>query len=231
MSQPESHPPPRAFAQGVGTIFQLLGGLLFFISCTICCGSSLISKDAATKTNLTHIGWHFSGDAKDAPTYSAQKALTICVFAAVFFGLALAAIGLGLQAEHRAAGMFGIAATALGTLFWFTHAFFAGTVGGSYLLSLIAAGLGLGSAILLGFSIAATYEMKRNPPPARHEILPASYKIPYSHYHDDPPEVRLAAELEQRRQKIATQQKELEMLEEKLKRKLEGEDPDPEKKL
>jgi hypothetical protein len=37
----------------------------------------------------------------------------------------------------------------------------------------------------------------------------------------DPPEVRLAAELEQRRQRLAVQQKELEMLEEKLKRKLD----------
>src|SRR5262245_49136830 len=90
-------PPPRAFAQGVGTVFQVVGGTLFLVSFFSCCGSSLISKDAATKTNLTHIGWHFAGDPADAPSYSAQKALTICVFSAVFFGLALAAIGLGLQ--------------------------------------------------------------------------------------------------------------------------------------
>jgi hypothetical protein len=225
MSEPPSNsPPPRAFAQGVGSVFQLVGGLLFFLSCTICCGSGLISKDAATKTNLTHIGWHVADDPQDQPSYSAQRALTICVFAAVFFGLALAAIGLGLQAESRPSATFAIIVTGIGFLFWFTHAYFAGTVGGSYLLSLAAAGLGLGSAILCGFSIAAAYEMRCNPPPPGHEILPASYKIPYSHYHDDPPEVRMAAELEQRRQKIATQQKELEMLEEKLKRKLEGED-------
>lgn len=224
-------PPPRAFAQGVGTVFQVIGVLLFLVSSFICCGSSLLSKDTATKTNLTHIGWHFSGDAPDAPTYSAQKALTICVFTAVFCGVALAAVGLGLQAENKAASAFAVVLTSFGTLFWFTHAVFAGTVGGSYLLSLIAAGLGLGSALLLGFSIAAAYEMRRNPPPAGHEILPASYKIPYSHYHKDPPEVRLAAELEQRRQRLAVQQKELEMLEEKLKRKLEEDAKDnPEKK-
>jgi hypothetical protein len=63
--------------------------------------------------------------------------------------------------------------------------------------------------------------MKSNPPPPGHEILPADYKVPYSHYHVDPPEVRLAAELEQRRQRLAVQQKELEMLEERLKRKLD----------
>jgi hypothetical protein len=66
--------------------------------------------------------------------------------------------------------------------------------------------------------------MRRDPPPADMEILPADYKVPYSHYHEDPPEVRLAAELEQRRRRLAVQQKELEMLEEKLKRKLQQTD-------
>ena len=62
--------------------------------------------------------------------------------------------------------------------------------------------------------------MRRNPPPAGFEILPADYKVPYSHMHQDPPEVRLARELEQRRQKLEVQQKELEMLEQKLHNKL-----------
>jgi hypothetical protein len=75
--------------------------------------------------------------------------------------------------------------------------------------------------VLLGFSIAAAAEVRRNPPPTGHELLPPGYKIPYSHYHPDPPEVRLAAELEQRRQRLAVQQKELEMLEEKLRKKLD----------
>jgi Skp family chaperone for outer membrane proteins len=52
--------------------------------------------------------------------------------------------------------------------------------------------------------------------------LPAGYKLPYSHLHKDPPEVRLAAELEQRRERLAVQQKELEMLEAKLKRSMRG---------
>jgi hypothetical protein len=38
--------------------------------------------------------------------------------------------------------------------------------------------------------------------------------------HQDPPEVRLARELEQRRQRLAVQQKELELLEQKLRRKI-----------
>ena len=75
---------------------------------------------------------------------------------------------------------------------------------------------------LFALAVGAAREMRRDPPPPGHEVLPAEYKIPYSHYHADPPEVRLAAELEQRRQRLAVQKKELEMLEEKLKRKLDG---------
>ena len=111
--------------------------------------------------------------------------------------------------------------TGLATLFWATQAVFAATVGRSTLFASLAAVLAVAFAVLHGFAHAAAREMKRNPPPAGHELLPPGYKIPYSHYHPDPPEVRLAAELEQRRQRLAVQQKELEMLEEKLRKKLE----------
>ena len=77
---------------------------------------------------------------------------------------------------------------------------------------------------LLILSIAGLREMRRDPPPRGFELLPADYKVPYSHMHQDPPEVRLARELQQRREKLAVQQKELEMLEEKLNRKLKQKD-------
>src|SRR6187455_1221047 len=93
-------PPPRAFSQGLGTVFQFVGVLMFLGMSFVCCGSSLLSKETATHTNLTRIGWHYAGDAPDQPSYSAQRALTVCVFAGVFFGMALAGVGLGLQAEY-----------------------------------------------------------------------------------------------------------------------------------
>jgi lysylphosphatidylglycerol synthetase-like protein (DUF2156 family) len=214
-------PPPRAFSQGVGLLFQIVGGTLFLCSMFVCCGSSLLSKETATHTDLTKIGWHAAGDAPDQPTYSAQKAITISLFAAVFFGLALAGIGLGLQAEHARASVFAPVVALLATGFWSVQTIFALTVGGLLMLLVIAGLLAVGFGVLLGFSIAAAAEVRRNPPPAGHELLPPGYKIPYSHYHPDPPEVRLAAELEQRRQRLAVQQKELEMLEEKLRKKLD----------
>jgi lysylphosphatidylglycerol synthetase-like protein (DUF2156 family) len=187
----------------------------------VCCGSSLLSKESATHTDLTKIGWHSAGDAADQPTYSAQKAITISLFAAVFFGLALAGTGLGLQAEHAPASVFAPVVTLIATVFWSVQTVFAITVSGLFVLLVIAGVMAVGFGILFGFSLAAAAEVRRNPPPAGHEVLPASYKIPYSHYHPDPPEVRLAAELEQRRQRLAVEQKELEMLEEKLRKKLD----------
>src|SRR3954471_7314585 len=98
---PPPPPPPRAFTQGVGLVFQVAGVLTFFAMSFVCCGSSLLSKDWATQSDLTHVGWHRAGDSSGPPAYSAQQALTISVFAGVFFGLATASLGLGMQAEHR----------------------------------------------------------------------------------------------------------------------------------
>src|SRR5436853_207767 len=91
-------PPPRAFSQGLGVVMQVAGVLMFLAMMSVCCTSSLLNKDWATKTDLTRIGWHFAGDEPDRPSYSAQRALTICVFVGVFFGMATAGTGLGLQA-------------------------------------------------------------------------------------------------------------------------------------
>ena len=214
-------PPPRAFTQGVGWVFQVAGVLLFLGMSFICCGSSLLSKDWATRAELRTMGWHIAGDVPGEPSYSAQRALTISVFAGVFFGLALAAAGLGMQAQHRRAATFATAIAAIGAAFWLVHALFAATAGRSTWFTLIAAALSLVFALLLIFAIGAMIEMRRDPPAKDHDLLPADYKIPYSHYHPDPPEVRLAAELTQRRQRLEVQQKELEMLEQKLKKKLE----------
>jgi|SRR5687768_13252797 len=214
-------PVPRAFTQGVGTLFQAFGMTLFFASMLVCCGSSLVSKDVAERRDLMDIGW--SVPLPGGPYfYSAQRAITVSLLAAVFFGIALGGIGLGLQAEGRmapygAAGVAGFAA-----VFWAVQTVF-------FAAALRSAGFAVGAAlfalafgILTAFAVAALREMRRDPPPPGHEVLPADYKVPYSHLYQDPPEVRLARELDQRRDRLAVQQKELEMLEARLKRKLDA---------
>jgi hypothetical protein len=219
-------PPPRAFTQGLGQVFQVVGVLLFLAMMFVCCGSSLLSKETATHTTLTRIGWHQAGDPANRPSYSAQRAISVSLFSGVFFGIALAGVGLGMQAEYVAAAAAAVLLTILGSSFWIVHALFAATVGGSILFTSLAGGLALVFVLLLAGSVHALVELRRTPPPADHALLPADYKIPYSHYHEDPPEVRLERELQQRRQRLHVQQKELEMLEARLRQRLKEKPPD-----
>jgi hypothetical protein len=216
---PSASPPPRAFTQGVGTVFQLVGGLLFLGLMFTCCGSGLLSREWATQPHFATEGLRL--EANQPPIYSVGRAITICMFCGVFFGIACAAIGLGLQAEHRSAPLGAVVVTAIASLFFLAHAVFAIAYIRSLLIVVLLVAAAVAFPVLFALALGALREMRRNPPPPGHEVLPAEYKIPYSHYHVDPPEVRLAAELEQRRQRLAVQQKELEMLEEKLKRKLD----------
>ena len=221
-----TEPPPRAFTQGVGTVFQFVGVLMFLAAMFVCCGSSLVSKDVAERHDLTKVGWGSGGAGRggDGVFYSAQRAISLSVTLAVFFGLALAGIGLGLQAQSRFAPWAAVAACGFATVFWCVQTVFFAQKLHSVLLVLLGLALSALFATLSALALGALREMRRTPPPAGQEILPADYKVPYSHLHQDPPEVRLARELEQRRERLAVQQKELEMLEGRLRRKLEGRD-------
>jgi hypothetical protein len=213
--------PPRAFTQGVGTLFQFVGVSLFLVMMSVCCLSSLLSKDYASNPQRTRVGWHVPGDKPDAPTYSYARAMTLSVTLGVFFGMGLAGVGLGLQAQRRAAPWLGVALSGFGTAFWIVQTVFAIRPLGSVMLALLAIALAALFVVLFLMAVGALREMLASPPPVGHEILPADYKVPYSHLHEDPPEVRLARELEKRRQRLAVEQKELDMLEERLRKKME----------
>ena len=53
--KPLPPPPPRAFTQGVGTVFQFAGGILFIALSLTCCGSGLLLKGTAEREDLTRI--------------------------------------------------------------------------------------------------------------------------------------------------------------------------------
>ena len=220
----DSPPPPRAFTQGVGLVFQWTGVFLFIVMMFVCCSSSLLSKDTATDPARTQSGLHLRGDKPGQPTYSAQLAITLTVTLGVFFGMALAGVGLGFQAQNRRTPMLAILITPLATVFWVLQSIFFATILHSIVLTLACSALAVIFGVCFFLSTAAAREMHQDPPAAGFEILPADYKVPYSHMHQDPPEVRLAAELEQRRQRLEVQQKELEALEEKLKSRMKQND-------
>jgi hypothetical protein len=204
-------------------VYQFVGVVLFISSMAVCCGSSLISKDVAERRDLIAVGW-----TAGPVFYSAQRAITVSLLLAVFYGMALAGIGLGLQAQSRKSPYAAATVAASAAVFWAIQAVFFAGVLGSLTLPILCTVISLIFLSLTALAIAAVRDMLHNPPPPGHELLPPDYQVPYSHLHQDPPEIRLARELEQRRERLAVQQKELEMLEARLRRKLEShESPDP----
>jgi hypothetical protein len=215
---PSSPSPPRAFTQGVGTVFQFAGVTLFFVLMFVCCASGLLSPRTAIRKDLSNIGWPHDVTPDSTAAYSVPKAMTVALAFGVFCGIALAGLGLGLQATHRKTPLAAILLTGFACVLYLVHCiFFASTIH-SWLLSLVCLTAVILFAVLLALSVAAAKEMRSNPPPSDQEVLPADYKVPYSHLHQDPPEVRLAHELQQRKERLAVQQKELEALEERIKR-------------
>jgi hypothetical protein len=209
-------PPPRAFTQGVGTVFQFTGVSLFLTLMFVCCVSGLLSPSTAIRKDLAGVGWGRNPDG--SATYSAPRAMTVSLATGIFCGIALAGLGLGLQATHRRTPLAAIVLCTFGTLFYVVHCVFFATTLRSWGLLVVCGGLSALFILLLMLSINAWKEMRRSPPPKDFEVLPADYKVPYSHLHQDPPDVRLAKELADRKQKLAVQQKELDQLEEKIKR-------------
>lgn len=208
--------PPRAFTQGVGTVYQFVGVLLFVAMMGICCGSALLDMRTAKRLDLASIGWTLP--ILGSPLYSAQKAISVSLATAIGSGVALAAIGLGLQAQKRNASAGAVLLTLFGSAYWLMHTVFFAIVTQSIGLTVIA-GLLTGLFIVLaGLAVVSWREMRRDPPPVDLADLPKDFKVPYSHLHADPPEVRLAKELEDRRRKLEIQQKELEALENRIKR-------------
>jgi lysylphosphatidylglycerol synthetase-like protein (DUF2156 family) len=223
MAEPLPQPvaaPPRAFSQGVGTLFQTVGGLIFLVFTFFCCGSALTSKEWATHPAREKVGWgSVSGSGR--ALYSAKDWMTATVAAGVILGLAAAGLGLGLQADKRRAAVAAVALTLLGLAFWIVQGVFAAQAMRSIVLCALCFALAAVFTLLCVLAIGAAGELAKNPPSIGQEVLPADYQEPFSHLHQDSPEVRIANEIAQRRQKLEVQQKELEALERRLKRRME----------
>jgi hypothetical protein len=144
----------------VGTVFQFVGVGLFLISMFICCSSSLLSKDSATHTSLTTIGWHVAGDPADRPSYSAQRAITVTLPSTICYGMALAAVGLGLQAESRNAPAMGVGLNLLAVIFWLTHLVFFASIRW-IVMSILCTLLGMLTVLMLMLAIGAARDMRR----------------------------------------------------------------------
>lgn len=221
-------PPPRAFAQGTGVMLQTVGMILFLSSCLICSLSSWWHpmQDRGEVIEQVRTGQTTGGnllrDIRERPV-EAGYAMTV-IFSTVG-GLGLAVFGLGLQAERRRAGVAAMVTASIllfilliaGALLW--HG------GAAWPARILHGLLTFTVAVVALFTWHAMRQVLADPPPADIDIVPPGTKIPYSFYHEDSPEVRLAKELANRRAKLDAEKLEIEKMERELKDREPGEKP------
>src|SRR5438874_8442418 len=87
---PSSPSPPRAFTQGVGTVFQFAGVTLFLLLMFVCCASGLLSPRTAIRKDLSSVGWPHNVEAGSTAAYSVPQAMTLSLAFGIFCGMAMA---------------------------------------------------------------------------------------------------------------------------------------------
>ena len=98
---------PRAFAQGTGILFQIVGVVLFLVTGCACCMSGMwdpvVSRgEVYHRIEQGHVQQHAIREMISQP---ARAGVMIMVLGSNVAGVALTAFGLGLQSDqHRAVG-------------------------------------------------------------------------------------------------------------------------------
>lgn len=216
--------PPRAFAQGTGVLLQAFGVIFLLSTCCVCSLSFLWDPQQSptlVENSPTLDQTRQASNLSVLMEEPGRLGVMLTIMSTSVAGLALAGFGLGLQAERMRAA-WGAAAS---TIIWLIILVAAGAAlwsGESSINAKIWHGLLTLLAVLLsGFAIAALRQVVANPPPADVDILPPDFKIPYSMYHDDPPDVRLEKEIANRRARLEAEARELQQMENSLREKRE----------
>jgi len=214
-----SAPPPRAFAQGTGVVLQTVGMVFLLATCCVCSMTFLWDpappRGAVQNPVPQSLAESFSAMLADP----GRSGLMLTIVALNVGGLSLAVFGLGLQSEKRRAAwgatitivLLTVALLVAGVGLWWGEA----TLHARFWHALVM----LLTLALWPFIIVALRQVITHPPPADVEVLPPDFKIPYSMYHDDPPDVRLARDIARRRTKLEAERAELDRLEQELRDK------------
>ncbi len=151
---------PRNFAMGTGVVFQSVGCILLFGGCCLWSISGhIVTPDVSPPD--TWLGY-FSSRTEAA-------AWTIGVLTSFVGGLALAAIGVGLQGERASSGKFSVIAT---PIFSGIYAVVAGLLGfgeGRWGAAIIPIVLAIVMFILFLMSLRSLHLLRRFPPPPHTE--------------------------------------------------------------
>jgi hypothetical protein len=153
-------PNPRGFAMATGAMFQSIGCILMLGGCCLWSFSPrLVAPDADPPE--AWIG-HFVDR-------GSAVAWTVGVVVSFIGGLALAAVGMGLQGERPSSGRLSVIVTALLAVVFAAIAIVLVVREDRWGVATIPLILAGGMALLLLFALRSTYLFKRYPPPAHTE--------------------------------------------------------------
>ncbi len=206
--------PPRAFAQGVGVVLQGLGALMALTNCCVCSLAGLWDPNV-TSHEARQIIAADPQVISDPGSYlrdPVRAAAAVTILAATIGGMALAALGLGMQADRPRPAygalvaniVLGIVLLAAGAGLWIGDA--------GWALRSWHAMLTLATLLALPFTIAAVRQVLRHPPPPVDETLPPGFDARDVLAGEKPSRLRVA----QLRAQLDIQQRELERLEREI---------------
>jgi hypothetical protein len=206
--------PPRAFAQGVGVVLQGLGVIMALTNCCIC------SLGGLWDPNLTsHEARQVMADQPEVITdpgsylrdpVRAAGAATLLL--ATIGGLGLAAFGLGMQADRPRPAYAALATNLLLAAVFLAAGVALWTADAGWWLRSWHALLTLLALLALPFTIGATVQVVRHPPPPVDETLPPGFDV-RDVLAGEKPSRRKVAQL---RAKLEIEQRELDRLEREL---------------
>lgn len=148
---------PRAFAQGTGFVFQIVGFILMAGGCCLASLSGWIQGEQVRAPGSV-VEW-----VRQSPPGQLIAAVNIVVTALA--GLGLVVFGLGLHQERPGSGGGAVATTVVLTVSWWATTAAAILAAPSPTRIALNAALALGATLLLVMALAARRELQVHPPP------------------------------------------------------------------
>lgn len=154
---------PRAFVTATGFVFQTVGGVHLALGVAYLLASGLFGGGTERRARP-------SGDDAVRRNWVAT-ATTVGTLAALAGGMALAALGVGMQGERPGTARWGMVACGLLTGIGLTSALLFGLSGSAWGRMLLAAGHGCANGVLFLLAGHSRTILKKFPPPADQNVV------------------------------------------------------------
>lgn len=161
-------------------MLQAVGVVMFLTTCCVCSTSTLWEGDIPSRGQLKQMEEHDSVVITAERMFAdpARAGASLMVVFSTVGGLAMAALGLGLQSDKPKAACGAVIATGLLTLILLGAGVCLWIGGAGFFAKLWNVLITLLVGTLFGFTIAALRQVLANPPPPDLDVLPDDFEIP-----------------------------------------------------